>query len=362
MSGARRRFWLSFRRWLAAQVPARRLGAFRAVVCLIVLYDVMLWRTAVFTDAAAVSAGTQTRPWTPIYLFQLLGIEPIGTETANVLFVVLLVSLLLGVLGVCSRVAVAIACVAFYLWAGFPYSFGKPHHDKVALALTMAALPFARIGAGFSIDALWRRRWPRPAAREPERSVAGTPIRFAQLTLALGYCGAGLAKVVLGGPQWFNGYTLQGIMLGHQGYLSRVVGDSPLLCQLQSVGVVSVQVLFPVVLVWPAARWFFLPAALSFHLMTWMTMDTGPYMSVWLMLWAFVPLERVPRAVLRGLRGGAVRAAGTALGCAALGALIGYVASTTISPWLVIAFALLVVGAFAGWAARQDRDVGVPAR
>ena len=135
---------------------------------------------------------------------------------------------------VVCRAACAVGAVAFYWWSGLGYSFGKPHHDKVALAITLAALPFARVGAGFAVDALWRRRWRR--SRGGARAVRGTPIRLAMVTLAFGYCGAGLAKLLIGGPEWFNGYTLQGIMLGHDSYLSRWVGDSPTLCQLQSIG------------------------------------------------------------------------------------------------------------------------------
>ncbi|MFK7743292.1 MAG: HTTM domain-containing protein [Planctomycetota bacterium] len=340
-------------------MPASRLGAFRAVVCLVALYDVLLWSHAVLNDASAVSDGTQDRPWTPIFLFQLLGLDPIQREAAELVQVAAVGSLLLGAFGVCARLSCLVAAVLFYYWSGLAYSFGKPHHDKVALAITLASLPFARVGAAMSVDAWVRRRLRRrrrPKAREPERAVRGMPIRVAQYTLAIGYCGAGLAKVWVGGLDWFNGYTLQGIMLGHDGYLSRLVGASPSLCQIQSIGVVSVQVLFPLVLIWPKSRWFFLPAAMSFHLMTWMTMDTGPYMRVWLMLWAFVPLEKVPSALLQALRRGWPSAVATTLGCGALGALIGYVAHQAIAAVWLWSFAGLLLLAFVGYALRRPKN------
>lgn len=343
-----RRAWIGFEKLMAPRLPAARLGAFRAIVCLVALYDLMLWSNAVLVTATAVSEGNVTRPWTPIFLFQVLGVQPIGREAAELLYLVGVCALLCGAVGLFSRLSCLVAAVVFYWWSGLAYSWGKPHHDKVALAITLAALPFARVGAAFAVDALWRRRSRR---RDRQRhTVRGMPIRLAQVTLAFGYGGAGMAKLILGGPEWFNGYTLQGIMLGHDSYLSRWVGDSPTLCQLQSIGVVFVQAAFPVVLFWVRARWFFLPMATFFHLMTWMTMDTGPYMRVWLMLFAFVALEKVPGALVAALRRGAWSAVLTVLGVSALAALVGFVASQAIAVPALLGFAGLLLVWFAGWA------------
>ena len=93
-------------------------------------------------------------------------------------------------------------------------------------------------------------------------------------------------------------------MLGHDGPWSRAFASSVFWCQVQSVGVVLVQAAFPLVFCWPRTRWFFLPAAMGFHLMTWQTMDTGPYMRVWLLLYAFTPMERIPAALHGWLRRG----------------------------------------------------------
>ena len=64
-------------------------------------------------------------------------------NTALIIYRIAVVSLLLGALGVCSRWSCAVGAIAFYYWTGLAYSFGKPHHDKVALAFSLAALPFA---------------------------------------------------------------------------------------------------------------------------------------------------------------------------------------------------------------------------
>jgi hypothetical protein len=333
-----------------APVPAARLGAFRALVCAVALYDVLLYAPVVFADAAAVSAGAVGRPWQPLLFMEVLGLRPVDLTTAWWLQATAIGALGLGALGVLSRWSCAVGALAFLYWTGLAYSFGKPHHDKVALCFALAALPFAPVGLAVSVDALvrtWWRRWRGgPNGMWPVPTVAAAPLRLTQVTIALGYFGAGMAKVLIGGPTWFNGYTLQGIMLGHDAVLSRAMAQSVLLCQLQSVGLVFVQVAFPSVFFWPRLGWFFLPAATGFHLMTWLTMDTGPYLRLWLLLFVFVPMERIPAAMRRWLRGGglaAVLAAAAALGLPAL--VIGIV-RPVLPDW-----ALLAVGLPLGWAA-----------
>lgn len=330
-------------RFFFAPVPSARLGAFRALVCGVALYDVLLYANVVWNDAAAVSAGTIARPWTPLYLFSLLGVGPMGTDTAKVIFWGAVLSLGCGALGLFSRVSCLLGAVAFYAWTGYAYSFGKPHHDKIALAFALAALPFARVGLAVSLDAVLAR-W---RGRERTPLTSGMPIRLCMVTLAIGYCGAGSAKLLLGGVDWFNGYTLQGIMLGHDGEWSRFFAANVRVCQLLSASVVAVQATFPLVFFVPKLRWFYLPAATSFHLMTWKTMDTGPYMRVWLLLPAFVPLEQVPATLRDWLRKGPAPALLTALACGALLWLVGSVMSIVVPTWLLLAVLTLLLGGFA---------------
>jgi hypothetical protein len=351
MNLAAARFWAWFDRCMTPRVPASRLGAFRALVCAVALYDVLLYSGLVLHDAARLSAGEGSRPWTPIYLFQLLGVRPVGIDAARVLFAVAIVSLTCGALGVLSRWSCAVGAVAFFWWTGLAYSFGKPHHDKVALAFALAALPFAQVGMRVSVDAIavaMKRAWSGPAVDTGSPPmVSGMPLRLCQLTIAVGYCAAGMSKLVIGGLEWFNGYTLQGIMLGHDGAWSRTFASSVLLCQLQSIGAVAVQVLFPMVFVWPASRWFFLPAAAGFHLMTWKTMDTGPYMVLWLMLFAFVPMEAIPAALRRWLGAIGLRAVVTAVVGLAFATLVGGIAQVVVPLWALLAVALPLLAALA---------------
>jgi hypothetical protein len=345
--------WPWLERSFFAPVPAARLAAVRALVCFTALYDLWLYAPVVRGDALHVSEGAVVRPWSPIYFVQVLGLHPIGIDAANGLFAVGTAALLAGMLGIAARVSCAIGALAFFWWTGLAYSFGKPHHDKVALAFALAALPWAEVGAAGSVDAWWRRRRRRARglAEAPSGPVSGMPIRIAQFSIAVGYGAAGLSKLLLGGPQWFNGYTLQGQLLTHGGHWSDALAASTLLCRLMSFGVVLVQALFPLVFVWPRTRWFFLPAATAFHLLTWQTMDTGPYMALWLLLWVFVPVERLP-AVLAGWW-----RERRWLGVAACALLLGYLALVVavtggvLPRWAVLG-GVGVLGAIA-WRARR---------
>jgi len=330
--------WLQ--RVFFGEAPAARLAAFRVLVCFTALYDLWLYAPVVLRDAALVDAGGPLRPWNPLVFVQVLGITPIGSDLANVVLIAGTVALVAGMLGLASRTSCALGAIAFFWTTGLAYSFGKPHHDKVALAFALAALPFAPIGAAGSLDAWWRR-WRGAGARAASGSAL--PIAITQFTLLVGYGGAGLGKLLLGGLDWFNGYTLQGIMLGHDGPWSRTFASSVLLCQAQSIGVVLTQAAFPLVIVWPRTRWFFLPAATAFHLMTWQTMDTGPYMRVWLLLWAFVPIEQVPATLQRWWSERPFAAALASVALFAYGALVVDVAAEVLPRPALLAGVVIVV-------------------
>ena len=110
----------------------------------------------------------------------------------------------------------------------------------------------------------------------------------------LGYFFAGASKLSIGGIDWLNGYSLQAAMLHFHAPWTDFFTSDPRLCQLMSIQIVLVQATFWLAFV-PRLRWFYIPMAVVFHLMSWMTMDTGPYLTLWfVVLAAFVPWDRVP--------------------------------------------------------------------
>jgi len=295
-------------RWDAfwfAEASLVRLALIRIVVYALALSDVIAYSFTAFADAGAVTAGTQAKVWKPIYLFDVLGLEPIGIDTARAVFLAALVAHGASIAGLFTRLATPLAALLSIYWTGLVYSFGKVHHDKVALAFALCALAVSPCGARFSIDALIRRA--RSDRASPLTSpFAGLAIRVTQVTVALGYCAAGVTKLWVAGLEWMNGYTLMAMLMHYDNAGSEFVSRRVGLCRALSVFTVFVQASFPVVFVWPRARWFYLPAAVGFHLTTWWSMDTGPYITLWLLLVAFLPLERVPRWVASAWRDGAI--------------------------------------------------------
>ena len=134
-----------------------RLGAFRIVMLLTALYAVQQNKMGVFEHADGIASELTSRVWNPIYAFQVLGIEPLGPTSARVAWVALWIALWMGILGLWTRLSCAAAAALTFLWIGTSYSFGKPHHDCVALVFGLFALPLAPAGARLSIDALLAR-------------------------------------------------------------------------------------------------------------------------------------------------------------------------------------------------------------
>jgi hypothetical protein len=337
-------------RWNAfwfAEVPLLRLGLFRIAVFTLALSDVVAYSRTALADASALSAGTLSKVWNPIYAFEVLGLQPIGIDTARVLQAVTVIVILLALLGVATRVTALSAALLAIYWTALVYSFGKVHHDKVALAFTLLALALSPCGARLSIDALVNRA--RGKGLPVHSPFAGLPMRVAQVTIAIGYCASGLTKLRYGGLQWMNGYTLMYYLMQYDTAGSRFLSQRIELCQALSILTVVVQTSFPLVFFWPRSLWFYLPSAVAFHLATWWAMDTGPYITLWLLLAAFLPLERIPAWVVQPWREGQLgRAAWRTAACLLPAALVIRILWYQLPLWS-LAFALPALA----WVARD---------
>ena len=262
-------------------------------------------------------------------------------------------ALVLGILGVLTRTSCALAAGISILITGLVYSCGKVHHDKVALAFALAALPLAPVGARLSVDAL-ARRWR--AARAGTAALVGAeaspwarpPVRLTQVTIALGYTFAAVSKLRESGLEWCNGYTLMGHLARHDTSLARLITGDVLVAQVVSIATLLVQGTFALVFVFPRARWIYLPAAVGFHLGTWATMDTGPYVTLWFLLIAFVPLERIPAWLAAGREHGRTRAAWRTAVVAVPAALVLWVFSRYLPGWLILLLALVAAAGALG--------------
>ena len=269
----------AWERFWHRDVPAKRLAAFRIAVAWICLYDAFLYDpTYLVANYEAVEAT-----WNPLVVFDALGLRaPTAGATAN-LSLAYKVSVLLVLVGWRTRAACLLMALLAFWQGGLFYSLTKVRHDRVALCFATCALACSPCGACFSLDA-WLRR-----GRDALAPVSWWPMRLTQVTIAIGYCAAGFTKLLQ--PGWMNGYTLQGIVLGHRGPFADVAASHVGVCQVLSIASVATQTLVPLCLWWPRLLFWLLPAGVCFHLGTWATMDTGPYLTLWTCWIAFVPLD-----------------------------------------------------------------------
>ena len=174
---------------------------------------------------------------------------------------------LLSLVGLFTRVAMPLFALGSWFLVAHRFSYGDVHHSEAMFALFLLSLSLSPCSEDLSLDA-WRAR---RAGRPPLVSspLARWPFALGHLLLAMAYFSTGLTKMVFGGLQWMNGYTLQSRTL--QDALSRDiplgiwVAEQHTLSVLLSVGTVIFELGFVVSLFLPRWRTAFFAAALAFH-------------------------------------------------------------------------------------------------
>ena len=132
----------------------------------------------------------------------------------TVFYWVVWVAGLAALVGLFTRISIFVFALGTWIQIAHFYSYGDRHHPEAVFAIVLMALAFAPSGGRLSVDALLRRR-TRPAATSPERvDTAMWPLKLAHVLLALTYFSTGISKMIAGGPQWLNGYTLQAYTFG----------------------------------------------------------------------------------------------------------------------------------------------------
>jgi uncharacterized membrane protein YphA (DoxX/SURF4 family) len=180
---------------------------------------------------------------------------------------------LLAVIGLFTRPALLVYVLCYAFFVSHAYSYADVHHREALYALFVLALAFSPSGDRLSIDAVLRRRKARKTgARDADTGqsdLALWPLRFLHVLLSMTYFSTGITKLLSGGLQWMNGYTLQfaifknaisrqplGMWLAHQHTL----------CIFLSIGTILFETLFFVSLFLPRLAPLFFAGGLLFHL------------------------------------------------------------------------------------------------
>jgi uncharacterized membrane protein YphA (DoxX/SURF4 family) len=180
---------------------------------------------------------------------------------------------LAALVGFCTRTALFVLALGTWFFVSHAYSYSDVHHTQALFAIFLMVLAFSPAGESLSIDALIRRRRAATGASMPVSGLTDTamwPLKLAHVLLAITYFSTGAAKLMAGGLDWMNGYTLQnyifntginrdiplGIWLAHQHTL----------CVLLAIATILFEVLFFVSVLVPRLAPLFFVGGILFHI------------------------------------------------------------------------------------------------
>jgi hypothetical protein len=129
----------------------------------------------------------------------------------TVLYWMTFVAGIAALVGFFTRASVFVFALGTWIFIAHGYSYGDRHHPEAVFVVFLMLLAFSPSGESFSLDALIRRRrgGAEKQTKEGRTDTAMWPLKLAHVLLAMTYFSTGLTKMVFGGLQWLNGYTLQ---------------------------------------------------------------------------------------------------------------------------------------------------------
>ncbi len=193
--------------------------------------------------------------WQPVSFFNLFHIAAPSAWMILVLTVLWRLSLIFSAFGFYTRISQVVAAIlSTYLYVFF-YSHGFLHHPYQLFVVICLILMFAKSGEAFSVDA-----WRTKKTSQPSGEFTW-PVKMVWVVWCLMFFAAGLAKLRNTGLSWATSENMQDILRHNIYYFSQGLGhrqvsddwpnlflQSPWLCQLSAIGVLSVELLSPLIL------------------------------------------------------------------------------------------------------------------
>lgn len=268
-------------RWLTSPVPLGRIAAFRTLVYLFVIADLLI-----FTPWVRAHADVPGELYQPLLIGRIL---PLPTPTPALVwgvFAGLLLSAAVAATGRLPRLAGATVALLYFQWMIIAFSYGKVDHDRIGLLVALAAL--ATVGR----------------ARHGDRTrseAAGWALRVTQLAVVATYFLAAFAKLRWGGLDWLTGGTLTWAFIRRGTALAELMLAAPWVLIAAQIGIIAFELLSPLVFVL-RERWRYAAVGVfySFHAFSFATI-TISFLPHLVAMASFLPLERVrPVVWLRG--------------------------------------------------------------
>ena len=240
--------------------------------------------------------------WWPLMLMRVFGLifffewgyRP-GIEEISIIFYVTVTVGVLALIGAFTNLCLAMFAIGCLFLQVFKYSFGDYHHPEAIMMFALLALAISPCGRVLSVDAWLRRLWGAAQAGDlldKKGEFAGWAIKFIQWFFVLMYFSADFAKIVYGGPDWANGFTLQHIMaadgLRKDNSLAVWLSQWHYFVMFLQYIVLFFEATFVLAVIFPKTRWFYVPLGLFFHSSNWIVL--GAPFPQWIVLYVvFIP-------------------------------------------------------------------------
>ncbi len=260
-------------RWLTEAVPAGRVAAFRTVVYLFVVADLLY-----FTPWVRGHAFVPGELYQPLLIGRLLPFPTPSYSLVTTVFWVLVAAGLAAATGRAPRLLGWTVFALYLEWMLIAMSYGKVDHDRFGLLVALAVLPTAGV------------------ARHGERRLTeygGWALRITQVAVVSTYFLSTWAKLRFGGIEWLTGATLTRAVLRRGTVFSDWTVHVPELLVVMQVVIVAFELSSPIVfLLSPRLRLWMVGFFYSFHVMVFATI-TITFMPHQAAMASFLPLERV---------------------------------------------------------------------
>ncbi|WP_312033871.1 HTTM domain-containing protein [Actinoplanes sp. TBRC 11911] len=263
-------------RWFTAPVPLGRVAAFRTLVYLFVVGDLI-----VFTPWIRGHANTPGDLYQPLRVGRMLHLPVPDAALVHGVFWALLVAALAAATGRLPRLLGVLVFLLYSEWMVIGMSYGKVDHDRFGFLVALAVLP--TVGAARHGD-------------QRTSEAAGWALRVTQIAVVCTYFLAALAKLRFGGIDWPTSSVLAQAIIRRGTPLADLIAGVPGLLILAQFGILAFELASPLIFFVPERRRSLVVAFFySFHLVTFatITISFAPHLVA---LASFLPLEKRLRA------------------------------------------------------------------
>ncbi len=112
-------------------------------------------------------------------------------------------------------------------------------------------------------------------------------LQLMRISIAMVYLLSSLEKIVTSQFSWLNPDNLKTYLSFHETALSKIVIQSDVLCFLFSVGSITIQLSFILIVFFPRLKWIWIIGGIIFHTGTLLLMNIGILLNPWILVYIF---------------------------------------------------------------------------